>query len=77
MFIESPIAESEDQFRAYVAELLTSIYNQMPEWLEFQVGRQVERRGIFFREFVCHAGSVSCQIELRASQPGGISRAIV
>jgi hypothetical protein len=77
MLIESPVSESKEQFRAYVMELLIGIYGRMPEWLEFKVGRRFERQGTFFREFVCPAGSVSGQIQLRAVRSGGIPRAIV
>ncbi len=77
MYIESPATESEEQFRAYVRELLTSIYGRLPDWAEFRVGWQIERRGVFYRELVCPAGSVWCQISLRARQPSGISRAII
>ena len=77
MFIESPPSESDEQFEVFVTELLTSIYGRMPEWLQFSVGRCVEVRGILFREFVCVAGSVSAQIHLRASQPGGVERTIL
>ena len=77
MFIESPSTESEQQFRDYVTELVTSIYGRSPEWFEFRVGRRVERRGFFYRELVCPAGSVWCQISMRARHPSGISRAII
>lgn len=77
MFIESPSSESDEQFREYVTELLTGIYKRMPEWLEFRVGRRIECRGVFFREFKCDAGSVSAHIHFRASQPGGVSRTIL
>ena len=77
MFIESPATESEEQFRAYVTELLTSIYGRVPEWAEFQVGRRVERHGVFYRELACPAGSVWCQISLRARQSGGMSRVVI
>ena len=77
MFIESSATETEEQFRAYVTELLTSIYGRMPEWLEFRVGSRIERQGTLFRQFICVAGSVECQIQLRAGQPGGIGRAMI
>jgi len=77
MFIESPADETEDQFRAFVTELIVSIYKRVPDWLEYQVGERFELRGRFYRQFICPAGSVSSQIHLRAIQPGGISRAIV
>ena len=77
MFIESPATESEEQFRAYVTELLMSIYGRIPEWLEFRVGSRFERRGTLFRQFICVAGSVVCQIQVRAGQPGGIGRAMM
>jgi hypothetical protein len=77
MFIESADTESEEQFRAYVSGLVTSIYGRVPEWLEFSVGSRVEFRGTFFRPFICPAGSVECQILLRAGQGGGIARAIL
>ena len=77
MFIESPATETEEQFRVYLTELLTSIYGRMPDWLQFQVGGRVQRRGTMFRQFICLAGSAHCQIQLRASRPGGIGRAII
>ena len=77
MYIESPATESEEQFRSSVTELLTSIYGRVPEWAEFRVGRRIERRGVIYRELICPAGSVWCQISIRARQPSGISRAII
>ena len=77
MLIASPADETEEQFRAFVTELLVSIYRRMPDWLEFNVGNRFEFDGRLFREFICPAGSVSGQIHLRASQAGGISRVIV
>ena len=77
MFIESPATESEQQFRAFVTELVRSIYGRVPEWLEFSVGSRVEFRGASFRPFICPAGSVAGQIQLRAGQAGGIARAIL
>ena len=77
MLIESPADETEEQFRAAVSELIVSIYNRMPDWLEFRVGRRFEFDGRYFREFVCAAGSVCGHIHLRAQQAGGISRAII
>jgi hypothetical protein len=77
MLIESPANENEEQFRIYITELLASIYGRIPEWLEFKVGYRFERQGKFFREFICPAGSVAGQIQLRAGQTGGIPRAIV
>ena len=77
MFIESPADETEEQFRLFVTELLVSIYHRVPDWLEFSVGGRFELGGRFYRQFICHAGSVSSFIHQRASQSGGISRAIV
>ncbi len=77
MFIESPSTESQEQFEAYVTDLLTSIYGRLPEWGEFRAGRRVERQGVFYRELICSAGSVWCQISMRARQPGGMSRIII
>ena len=48
MFIESPDNESDEQFRACVTELLTTIYKRIPTWLEFRVGRRIEFRGVYF-----------------------------
>lgn len=77
MFIESPITETEEEFRAYVTELLTNIYGQLPEWLEFRVGSRIQRQGTLFRQFICVAGNVHCQIQIRAGGPGGIGRAMI
>ena len=76
VLIESPASESDEQFGAYVTELLASIYRHTDS-LEFSVGRRVCWRGVQFREFICIAGSVSGQVILRASRQGGISRAII
>ncbi len=59
MFIESPADETEEQFRAFVTELIVSIYKRVPDWLEYQVGGRFELRGRFYRQFICPAGSVS------------------
>ena len=77
MLIESPANESDEQFGSYVTELLTRIYGKIPNWLEFQVGERFERNKIFFRRFICPAGSVSSQMQIRAGQRDGISRAII
>ena len=77
MFIESPADETEEQFRAFLTELIVSIYKRVPDWLEYQVGGRFELRGRFYRQFICPAGSVSGFIHQRATQPGGISRSIV
>jgi hypothetical protein len=77
MLIESPPNESKEQFHACVVELLIKIYGRMPEWLEFKIGDCFERRGTFFRRFVCPAGSVSAFMQQHASQSDGIARAII
>ena len=77
MFIESPVTESEEQFQAYVTELLTDIYGRVPEWLDYSVGRRFEFRGVSFLQFICADGSVSAHIHLRASKPGSVPRAIL
>ncbi len=76
MFIESPASETEEQFRAFVDELIVSIYHRKPDWLEYRVGGRFQLGGRFYRQFICPAGSVSSHIHMRAIQPGGISRAI-
>ncbi len=76
VLIESPASESDVHFRAFVTELLASIYRHTDS-LEFSVGRRVWWRDAQFREFICIAGSVSCQLILQASRPPGISRAII
>ena len=77
LLIESPKHETEDQFRAYVTELLAEIYGTLPEWLVFNIGRRYERQGEFYREFLCPAGSVDGRVQMRAGQQGGISRPII
>ena len=77
MFIESPADETEEQFRAYVTELIINIYTRVPDWLEYQVGGRFKLGGTFYRQFICPAGSVSVFIYQRATQQGGISRSIV
>jgi len=76
VLIESPASESDERFRAYVTDFLTSIYRHTDS-LEFSVGRRVSWRGVQFKEFICVAGSVSAQVILRARRPGGLSRAII
>jgi hypothetical protein len=77
LLIESPVDENEEQFRANITELLVNIYGQLPTWLTFKVGRQFERMGIIYREFLCPAGSVDSNIQLRAQKPGGVTRSII
>ena len=77
LLIESPASESDDELRAYVNQLLTTIYGTLPDWLEFKVGRRVRWRDTQFREFICVAGSVSARLMLHAGQAGGISRAVI
>lgn len=77
LLIESPPDEDHGQFRSYVMELLTEIYGKKPEWLKFSVGQRFERKGIFYREFQCPAGSVDGRIQLHAQKASGISRAII
>jgi hypothetical protein len=76
MFIESSEAETDEQFRSYVLELLKNIYGRIPDWLDFQLGRRAEFDGVWFREFVCPAGSVGAQIHIRALRSGS-ERAMV
>lgn len=76
VLIESPPSESKAQFRAYVTELLTSIYGRIPDWLEFKVGRRVMWRDTQFREFLFVAGSVGALLMLHASRTAGISRGL-
>jgi hypothetical protein len=77
MLIESPLSETEDQFCAYVAALLESIYGHLPKWMEFRVGGVLEWKGVCYREFCCPAGSVAGRIQLHATTAGGISRGII
>ena len=77
LLIESPINEDEEQLREYLTELLVSIYGRLPVWLEFKIGHRFERHGIFYREFLCPAGSVDSHIQLRAQQSEGISRVMI
>jgi len=57
--------------------LLASIYGNLPKWLNFKIGRRFERGGVFYREFLCPAGSVDSRIQLHAQKTGGISRVII
>lgn len=77
LLIESPFDENEEHFRAYITELLVEIYGPLPEWLKFNSGRRFEREGVFYREFLCPAGSVDSRIQLQAQKSGGIPRAII
>jgi len=76
VLIESSPSESDEQFRAYVTELLASIFRHTDS-LEFTVGRRIWWRDTQFREFICIAGSVSCQLIVHAMRPPGFSRAII
>jgi hypothetical protein len=76
MFIESSSDETEDEFRFYVGELVKTIYGRSPDWLDFQVGRRVEFEGIWFREFICPAGSVGAQIHIHGLK-FGLERALI
>jgi hypothetical protein len=41
------------------------------------VGNRFQHHDIFYREFLCPAGSVDGRIQLHAKKAGGISRAII
>ncbi|HEV2327616.1 MAG TPA: hypothetical protein VGY56_02380 [Verrucomicrobiae bacterium] len=77
LLIECPLDENEEQFHAFVTELLVEVYGRLPNWVEFSIGSRFERNGIFYREFLCSAGSVDSNIQLLARRPGGISRKII
>ena len=77
VLIESPPSESDDQFRAYVTELLTSVYGKIPDWLEFGIGRRVVWRDTQYREFLFIAGSIGALLILHATRTPGISRALI
>ena len=77
LLIESQRKENDEQFHAYLTELLREIYGRLPSWLEFTMGSHFERNGVFYREFLCKAGSVDSNIQQRALHPGGISRKII
>ena len=77
LLLESPLNESEADFRAYVTSLLTEIYGQLPDWLSYKVGGRFERGGVFYRAFLCPSGSVDSRIQMHAGKPGGMERVIV
>ena len=77
LLIESQREEDEEQFHAYLTELLVEIYSQMPKWLQFKIGGHFERNGTLYRSFLCPAGSVASNIQLLAQRPGGISRRLI
>ena len=73
VLIESLEEESDEQFVATVHELLRHAH---AEWATFSVGSSFRWRGSQYREFVCVAGSASCQITSAATK-GQLSRAIL
>jgi hypothetical protein len=77
LLIESPRRENEEQFHAYLTELLVEIYDRLPDSLNFSVGSRFQRNGVYYRQFLCPAGSVDSNIQQRARQPGGIGRKII
>lgn len=77
LLIETSQEEDRAQLHAYMMELFADVYGKKPEWLRFSVGNRFQYRGIFYREFLCPAGSVDGRIQLHAKKPGGISRAII
>lgn len=77
LLIESPPRENEEQFHAFLTEFLGEIYGRLPDWLNFSIGDRFQRNGVYYRQFLCLAGSVDSNIQQQARQPGGIDRKII
>lgn len=75
--IESRAEETDAEFCAAMEGILQEIHVATRWWRPFKAGMRHICRGIAYREFECFAGSVSCQLLLRAGRDGGIQRAIV
>jgi len=75
-FIETLVDESDEQLKEVVDTIIVSIYKRIPEWLTFEFGRRLERRGINYREFLCRSGSVHCRICVYAGK-NNLARAII
>jgi hypothetical protein len=77
ILIESPPAETDEQFSTAIEDMVLQSYPRRPDWLRFTVGDRFDRRGRQFREFVCMAGSVQLCLMQRARREGGFQRAII
>src|SRR3954447_5316988 len=75
--IESCADESDEEFCAAVEGILQEIHSKPQWWRPFKAGARFLWGGLAYREFDCIAGSVSCQLLLRAGRDGGIPRAII
>lgn len=76
MFIETALDESDEQLKEFVDTIIVSIYRRIPEWLTFEFGRRLERRGKIYREFLCRSGSVHFRILIYAGK-NNLARAII
>lgn len=77
ILVESPTAESDEQFCAAIESMVIQAYGHRPDWLRFTAGARFVRGSRHFREFACSAGSVSLCLMQRARRDGGFERAIV
>jgi hypothetical protein len=58
-------------------DMIQQSYGHRPDWLQFSAGARFVRGGIYFREFVCFAGSVALFLMRRADSDGGFQRVII
>lgn len=77
LLIESPKMETDAQFCEVAEGMIQQTYGHRPDWLQFSAGARFVRCGVYFREFVCIAGSVALFLTQRASRDGGFPRAII
>ena len=77
ILIESPQAESDAQFCEAVESMIQQAYGHRPEWLQFSAGARLVHGGLYFREFVCFAGSVALFLMRHATSGSGFQRAII
>lgn len=77
ILVESPQAESDEQFCAAIENMVLQTYGRRPDWLRFSVGARFAHDGRCFREFACMAGSVAMILMSRAKREGGFPRSII
>lgn len=68
LFIESRFEESEESFRNYCIGVVSSVCDSSPDSLGVRVGKRIEYRGSFFREFQCNAGNGYFSIWMHATR---------
>jgi hypothetical protein len=77
LLIESLEAESDDQFRAAIEDMICRTYGSRPDWLKFWVGARFIFRERHFREVLCQPENATLMLMQHATRNEGLGRAII